>query len=246
MTSFNPVQRIGHQVGEVARHHEGAGRKAAMGKAIQRLSDVRISDAARRSHQYPHEFSGGERQRAMIAMGLMGSPQLIIADEPTTALDVTVQRQVLRLLDDVRRDRHASILFISHDITVVEQLCSRVLVMYAGRIVEEIPAADLHRSAQHPYTRALLGAVPDMETSKGSSLTVIPGRPPEPDALPSGCAFAPRCSFATEECSSADPELAPVGAAHRVACWHPQRSASLDVAALVEFHTGSPSTGVSP
>jgi len=222
MTSFNPVQRIGRQLSEVTRHHEGESRRRAMDMAAQRLGAVRIAGADRRVHQYPHEFSGGERQRAMIAMGLMGQPKLTIADEPTTALDVTVQRQVLRLLDEIRRDCSASILFISHDITVVEQLCSRVLVMYAGRIVEEIPAADLRRGAKHPYTRALLGAVPDMETTKDLPLTVIPGRPPEPDALPGGCAFAPRCRVVSDRCLTDDPGLLPLGLSHSVACWHPQ------------------------
>jgi oligopeptide/dipeptide ABC transporter ATP-binding protein len=161
------------------------------------------------------------RQRAMIGMGLMGTPRLIIADEPTTALDVTVQRQVLRLLDRVRRDTAAAVLLISHDIAVVTQTCERVLVMYAGRIVEDLPAAELTERARHPYTRALLAVVPDLAADRDEPLGVIAGRPPEPTALPTGCAFAQRCRYATEQCRSADPQLAPVDDDHRVACWHP-------------------------
>uniref|UniRef100_UPI0030C845F9 ATP-binding cassette domain-containing protein n=1 Tax=Enterococcus faecium TaxID=1352 RepID=UPI0030C845F9 len=143
-TSFNPTRRIGSQLAEAASEHQDITRKQAMDRAIERLQSVRVPAAARRSHQYPHECSGGMRQRAMIAMGLMNHPRLIIADEPTTALDVTVQRQVLQLLAGVRRDTDAAILLISHDIAVVAQTCDRVLVMYAGRIVEDLPAATLH------------------------------------------------------------------------------------------------------
>jgi oligopeptide/dipeptide ABC transporter ATP-binding protein len=222
MSSFNPVQHIGTQLAEVSREHEGLSRKQAMAKAIDRLTAVRVPNARHRAHQYPHEFSGGMRQRAMIAMGLMGSPRLIVADEPTTALDVTVQRQVLRLIDRVRREENAATLLISHDITLVEQTCQRVMVMYAGRIIEEVSAADLHTDAMHPYTRALLGAVPDMDLDRDAPLTVIPGRPPEPSEVVEGCAFAPRCVFATARCMTEDPLLALVHHGHRLACWNPQ------------------------
>jgi peptide/nickel transport system permease protein len=160
------------------------------------------------------------RQRAMIGMGLMAEPSLIIADEPTTALDVTVQRQVLQLLAAIRADRELGLLFISHDVTVVGQVCERVLVMYAGRIVEDLPTTALRRDARHPYTRALLAAVPDMETDRDRPLAVIPGRPPDPYALPTGCAFAPRCPLATAVCREEDPPLAAYGNGRRVACWH--------------------------
>jgi len=220
-TSFNPTRRIGGQLAEVAVQHQGMSRRQALARAVDRLRAVRVPAPERRVRQYPHEFSGGMRQRAMIGMGLMASPRLIIADEPTTALDVTVQRQVLRLLATVRRETDAAILLITHDITVVGQTCDRILVMYAGRIVEELPASELHTATRHPYTRALMSAVPELDTDREQQLVVIPGRPPEPDNYPPGCAFAPRCPRATDVCRRVDPELMPMGTAHRAACWHP-------------------------
>jgi len=154
-------------------------------------------------------------------MGLMNTPRLIIADEPTTALDVTVQRQVLRVLANVRRDTDAAILLISHDIAVVAQTCDRVLVMYAGRIVEDLPASKLHTHARHPYTRALIEVVPELDTDRARPLKTIAGRPPAPGAFPAGCAFADRCAFATDLCREKDPALAEERPDHRVACWHP-------------------------
>ncbi|WP_432981317.1 dipeptide/oligopeptide/nickel ABC transporter permease/ATP-binding protein [Dactylosporangium sp. CA-233914] len=232
MTSFNPTQRIGRQLAEIAIEHQGLGRRAALARAVDRLRSVRIPAAQRRAHQYPHELSGGMRQRAMIGLGLMGTPRLVIADEPTTALDVTVQRQVLRLLARVRADTTAAILLISHDITVVEQTCERVMVMYAGRVVETLPTADLRTKAAHPYTRALLAAVPDMDTDLDRPLAVIPGRPPELDQLPAGCAFAARCERADDRCRASDPALIELGGKHRIACWHPvaQHPAGPDLA----------------
>ncbi|TCO54162.1 dipeptide/oligopeptide/nickel ABC transporter permease/ATP-binding protein [Actinocrispum wychmicini] len=222
MTSMNPTMKVGRQLAEVAEHHQGMSRTRALAKAVDRLQSVRIPSAARRAHQYPHEFSGGMRQRAMIAMGLMGTPKLIIADEPTTALDVTVQSQVLRLLADVRETAATAVLLISHDIAVVRRFCDRVLVMYAGRIVEDIRVRDLVTEASHPYTRALLASVPDMSTDRTQPLASIPGRPPHPDELPPGCAFAPRCPAADERCRTDDPALVHLGERHRVACWHPR------------------------
>ncbi|MTD58798.1 dipeptide/oligopeptide/nickel ABC transporter permease/ATP-binding protein [Amycolatopsis pithecellobii] len=220
MTSFNPTQRIGRQLAEVARQHHGMGPRRAFTRAVDRLRAVRVPGAARRARQFPHEFSGGMRQRAMIGMGLMGNPALIVADEPTTALDVTVQRQVLRLLRDVRAADDVAILLISHDISVVRQVCDRVLVMYAGRIVEDLPAAGLRTGARHPYTRALLAAVPDMTTDRAEPLAIIPGRPADPAHPPTGCAFAPRCTYATEQCTATEPPLEPAEDGRRVACWH--------------------------
>ncbi|TDE00046.1 dipeptide/oligopeptide/nickel ABC transporter permease/ATP-binding protein [Jiangella asiatica] len=220
MTSFNPSMRVGWQLAEVARVHEGQGRRAALARAIDRLRTVRVPAPQRRAHQYPHEYSGGMRQRAMVAMGLMSEPELIIADEPTTALDVTVQRQVLRLLREVQRETGAAVVLISHDIAVVAQLCQRIVVMYAGRVVEELPADRLDRAA-HPYTRALLGSVPDLTTDRELPLATVPGRPPDPASRPAGCAFAPRCSFADDVCR-ADPRLATVAPDQRAACWHPR------------------------
>jgi peptide/nickel transport system permease protein len=220
MTSLNPVQRVGRQLAEVVRTHSGQSRRTAWARAVDRLRAVRITDAERRAGQLPHEFSGGMRQRAMIGMGVMASPSLIIADEPTTALDVTVQKQVLELLAAIRAAEDVGLLFISHDVTVVGQVCDRVLVMYAGRIVEDLPASMLRTDARHPYTRALVAAVPDMETDRSLPLAVIPGRPPDPRDFPVGCAFAPRCPLATEQCTTEDPPLAPHGIGRRVACWH--------------------------
>ncbi|MBC9716585.1 dipeptide/oligopeptide/nickel ABC transporter permease/ATP-binding protein [Streptomyces sp. TRM66268-LWL] len=243
MTSFNPVRGIGRQLAEVAEEHQQLGRKAAHERAVDRLRAVRIPAPERRARQYPYEFSGGMRQRAMIGMGLMGDPRLIIADEPTTALDVTVQRQVLRLLGEVRAARDTAILLISHDVTVVAQTCDRVLVMYAGRIVEDLPAADLYERARHPYTRALLAAVPDLGTDRDRPLAVIEGRPPEPDRMPQGCAFAPRCPRADSRCLAESPEPEPVARredrreshkeTHRVACWHPVEEAGEPAAKTV-------------
>ncbi|NED96273.1 dipeptide/oligopeptide/nickel ABC transporter permease/ATP-binding protein [Phytoactinopolyspora alkaliphila] len=228
MTSFNPSMRVGAQLAEVTRTHEGRSRRDALSRAVDRLRKVHIPSPQRRARQYPHEYSGGMRQRAMIGMGLMSEPALIIADEPTTALDVTVQRQVLRLLRDVQRDTGAAVLLISHDIAVVSQMCERIIVMYAGRVVEELPVDRLAEAA-HPYTRALLGSVPDMTTDREKPLVTIPGRPPEPADRPPGCAFAPRCGFADELCGTT-PELEDAGPRQRAACWHPRTEAIPPVA----------------
>ncbi|MGW4064691.1 dipeptide/oligopeptide/nickel ABC transporter permease/ATP-binding protein [Amycolatopsis sp. NPDC004747] len=221
MTSFNPARRVGGQLAEVSERHHGLSRRQAFARAVDRLAAVRVPAAERRARQYPHEFSGGMRQRAMIGMGLMGRPKLIVADEPTTALDVTVQRQVLRLLARTREAEGAAILLISHDIAVVSQTCERMLVMYAGRIVEDLPTGS---PARHPYTRALLATTVDLETDRDRPLEVIPGRPPEPGQVPEGCAFAARCPLASDRCRTEDPVLEPATGGHRVACWHPQVS----------------------
>jgi oligopeptide/dipeptide ABC transporter ATP-binding protein len=222
MTSFNPARRVGGQLAEVSEQHHGLSRREAFARAVDRLAAVRVPAPERRARQYPHEFSGGMRQRAMIGMGLMGRPKLIVADEPTTALDVTVQRQVLRLLARTREAEGAAILLISHDIAVVSQTCERMLVMYAGRIVEDLPTGS---PARHPYTRALLATTVDLDTDRDQPLEVIPGRPPEPDQLPEGCAFAARCPLASDRCRTEDPVLEVTDRHdHQVACWHPQVS----------------------
>ena len=231
MTSFNPVKRVGAQLAEVAAEHHGLSRRQAGERAVDRLRAVRIPRPEHRARQFPHELSGGMRQRAMIGMAVMGEPALVIADEPTTALDVTVQRQVLRLLKAIQaggsgrggKSGAMALLFISHDITVVGQVCDRVLVMYAGKIVESLPTADLAARARHPYTRALLAAVPSMETSRALPLAVIPGRPADPGDPRAGCAFAARCAFASDKCRAADPVLVSDGAGREVACWHVDR-----------------------
>ena len=220
MTSFNPTRRIGSQLAEVARQHQGLSRPAARDRSVDRLRAVRVPGPARRARQYPHELSGGLRQRAMIGMGLMGEPALIVADEPTTALDVTVQRQVLDLLASIRAERGAALLLISHDVAVIRAVCDRVLVMYAGRIVEDLPAGELTTAARHPYTRALAAAVPDMHVDLDAPLAVVPGQPVDPAHQPAGCAYAARCPLADDRCVREDPELRTDRAGRRVACWH--------------------------
>ncbi|MER5425043.1 dipeptide/oligopeptide/nickel ABC transporter permease/ATP-binding protein [Streptosporangium roseum] len=218
MASLNPALRVGGQLAEVATVHQGASRAEARTRAVDRLGHVHIPEPDRRARQHPHELSGGMRQRAVIAMGLMGTPRLIIADEPTTALDVTVQRQILRLLREVTGETGAATLFISHDIAVVGELCHRVVVMYAGRVVEELPVEKLASGAAHPYTRALVASLPDMDTDRSLPLASIPGRQPSPAELGPGCAFAARCELATDRCAERPP-LIPYGKAHQVACW---------------------------
>jgi len=221
MSSLNPALRVGRQLGEVAELHGRLSRKESHRRSIDRLRDVRIGSPESRVRQYPHEFSGGMRQRAVIAMGLMIDPKILIADEPTTALDVTVQQQILRLLRDVGESRPAATLFISHDVAVVSQLCSRVVVMYAGRVVEELDVATLVRGPAHPYTAALLASVPTMESDRSQPLATIPGRAPGPFDESPGCPFASRCPLATDRCASERPELETLAPDQRVACWHP-------------------------
>jgi peptide/nickel transport system permease protein len=222
MSSLNPAMRIGVQLTEAARKNSGLSRSAAYARAADRLTKVGIDEAPRRLRQYPHQFSGGMRQRALIAAGLMETPRLIIADEPTTALDVTVQRQILDLLLRINREEETAILLISHDISVIANVCERVIVMYGGLIVEDLPAASLLLSAAHPYTRALIASVPDMETDRSVELATIPGRPPALHDLPLGCAFASRCPMATGQCTEEMPPLIPLAGGHLTACWHPQ------------------------
>lgn len=222
VTSLNPALRVGRQLAEVAEAHEGLSRRVAHDRAVDRLRDVAIHDPEHRARQYPHEFSGGMRQRAMIGIGLMGQPQLIIADEPTSALDVTVQRQVLRLLRQVRDEQGPALLLISHDIAVVSSVCDRVLVMYGGSIVEDLPVQALTSGPAHPYSRALLASVPQMDADREQPLATIPGRPPDPASRPAGCPFTPRCTHATQTCAEQMPPLETHEPGHRVACWHPQ------------------------
>ncbi|KQV78048.1 peptide ABC transporter ATP-binding protein [Nocardioides sp. Root122] len=238
MTSFNPTRRIGRQLAEVATEHQGLGRAEALGRAVDRLDSVRIPDAGRRARQYPHEFSGGMRQRAMIGMGLMGTPSLVVADEPTTALDVTVQQQVLDLLAEIRAADDVALVLISHDVTVVAEVCDRVLVMYAGRIVEDVSAAGLATRAQHPYTRALVAAVPHMDTDLDQPLATIPGRPVDPAEVPAGCAYAARCPLADARCRAEDPPLVAAVDGSRVACWHAGEPLPDPVVRTAEDRTG--------
>jgi peptide/nickel transport system permease protein len=208
-TCFNPALHVGTQITEVVRVHKKVPKDKARAMAIEKLREARVSSPETRLKQYPHELSGGMRQRAMIAMALLSSPKLLIADEPTTALDVTVQADVLRLLHQINRTHDMAILMISHDIKVISALCHRVCVMYAGRIVEELPVAELRAGrVQHPYTRALLAATPAVaEGSRERPLAPLAGRPPAPDRLPPGCSFVDRCPLAMPVCATVDPRL---------------------------------------
>ncbi|MFC3456297.1 dipeptide/oligopeptide/nickel ABC transporter permease/ATP-binding protein [Amycolatopsis speibonae] len=219
-TALHPTMRVGRQLAEVAEVHERLSKKDAMSRAVSRLRAVAIQDPPRRARQYAHELSGGMQQRAVIGMGLMGTPKLIVADEPTTALDVTVQRRILGLLASINADTGASVLLISHDLAVVAEISRRVLVMYAGLIVEELPVSALRaRTPAHPYTAALLATSVDLDTDRDRPLATIPGRPPA--EVPDGCPFAPRCPRATRRCTTETPPLREHARAHRVACWHP-------------------------
>ncbi|QCI65868.1 ABC transporter ATP-binding protein [Phreatobacter stygius] len=215
-SSLNPVHRIGAQIGEALTLHKGLTGEAARAEAKRLIDRVRIPAAATRLDAYPHELSGGMNQRVMIAMALAGDPDLLVADEPTTALDATIQAQILDLIDEIRRDTGMALVLISHDLGVVADLCDRVVVMYAGRIVEEAPVDALFDEPGHPYTRGLLAALPDLDGPR-RRLTAIPGTVPAPGRLPHGCAFAPRCAFAEAGCSERVPVLAGAGD-HRIAC----------------------------
>jgi oligopeptide transport system ATP-binding protein len=217
MTSLNPYLRVAEQLIEPLLIHEKISQAAALKRGLEALEAVGINDAARRIHLYPHEFSGGMRQRVMIAMALITKPELLIADEPTTALDVTVQAQILELIKKMQRDLGMAVIFITHDLGVVSGLCDRVQVMYAGRIVETADTRTLFYAPRHPYTRALQRSIPALQ-AKGSELYTIPGLPPDVSKPQPGCAFAPRCEFATERCTTTPAKLEPVLNGHAQAC----------------------------
>jgi peptide/nickel transport system ATP-binding protein len=218
MTSLNPVHTIGEQIAEAVRIHQNASRSAARARAKEVLRLVRIPDAARRLRDYPHQFSGGMRQRAMIAMALACSPQLLIADEATTALDVTIQAQILRLMLELKERIGAAVLLITHDLGVVAETCQRVIVMYAGRIVEEAPVEALFDNPAHPYTRGLMASIPRGADRRRHRLPEIPGVVPSLTQPVTGCTFAPRCPLAIEACRALSPELRPIAPGHSVAC----------------------------
>ncbi|PTM40633.1 ABC transporter ATP-binding protein [Bosea sp. 124] len=231
-SSLNPVHSIGRQLDEVLRLHRGLTGEPARREALRLLDRVGIADGPRRLRQYPHEFSGGMNQRVMIALALACEPQVLIADEPTTALDATIQAQILDLIRDIRRDSGMALVLISHDLGVVADLCDRVAVMYAGRIVETAPTRELLLQPRHPYTRGLLAALPSLEGPR-LRLEPIPGTVPAPDALPPGCAFAPRCTFAAPACSAAGhPPLVLAGQDRRAACLRLDRIAEDKAAPL--------------
>ena len=217
MTSLNPYLRISEQLIEPLLIHEKISRRDARERAVAMLAAVGIADGAKRLRQYPHEFSGGMRQRVMIAMALITRPELLIADEPTTALDVTVQAQILELIKAMQRELGMAVIFITHDLAVVSGLCDRVQVMYAGRIVESADTRTLFYRPRHPYTRALQRSIPAIQP-KGAELYTIPGLPPDGSKPIPGCAFAPRCEFAVDRCTAERPELAAAGSDHPQAC----------------------------
>jgi oligopeptide transport system ATP-binding protein len=222
MTSLNPYLRIEEQLIEPLRLHEGMERNQAVRRAVRALEEVGVPGAAQRVRCYPHEFSGGMRQRVMIAMALITRPELLIADEPTTALDVTVQAQILDVIRTLQRERGMAVIFISHDLGVVAGFCQRVLVMYAGQIVEQAPILPLFRHPQHPYNRALQKSIPALQP-KGTDLFTIPGLPPDLSKPLAGCPFAPRCEFAEDPCRTTATHLAETRPQHSTACLRVQQ-----------------------
>ncbi|SDT61919.1 ABC transporter ATP-binding protein [Jiangella sp. DSM 45060] len=228
LSSLNPVFRVGWQIGEMFRRHRGASRRAARAAAVELMERVGIPAAGRRVDDFPHQFSGGMRQRIMIAMALALRPRLLIADEPTTALDVTVQAQIMRLLADLRREEGMALVLITHDLGVVADVADRALLMYAGRAVETGAIREVYDHAAHPYTRGLMASIPDLDGPR-ERLTPVRGAPPNLLALPSGCSFHPRCPYATDRCRADDPALRAVDgrpAEHRAACHHAEEVVS--------------------
>ena len=227
MTSLNPVYTIGDQISEVIRLHQGLSRRAALGRAIEMLALVQIPNPARRVHDYPHHFSGGMRQRVMIAMALSCNPKLLIADEPTTALDVTIQAQILDLLQDMKSRLGMSIMLITHAMGVVAEVAQRVAVMYAGRVVEEASVDRLFANPRHPYTQGLIRSIPriDLAAARKRRLETIAGVVPKLIYPPPGCRFAPRCRLAVDECRRAQPQLREIEAGHKAACIRAEETA---------------------
>jgi oligopeptide transport system ATP-binding protein len=229
MTSLNPVLTVGRQIGEALELHLGMDKKQAKARTIELLEMVGIPSAADRVDNYPHQFSGGMRQRVMIAMGLSCNPQLLIADEPTTALDVTIQAQIIDLIKRLRDEIGMAIIWITHDLGVVAGLVDRVLVMYAGRIVEEAPVKELYKNPSHPYTLGLLGSIPRLDEVRPEKLASIEGLPPDLIDYPKGCPFYARCRYRQDQCLEAPPALEPIGVGHKIACY-------------VDVHTAQPTT----
>ena len=220
MSSLNPLIPVGKQVEEMMKiHHKDLSREDLRQRAMELFQDVRIPEPEKRFHQYPHQFSGGMRQRVMIAMALANHPDLLIADEPTTALDVTIQDQILKQLRTLQREWNTAIIFITHDLGVVAELCQRVLVMYGGLIMEEASIDDLFEHPCHPYTLGLLRSIPALSQDKGARLDSIPGSPPDMTNPPDGCPFAPRCPYARQICARQLPPYVTMGEGHRSMCW---------------------------
>ncbi|HVQ74191.1 MAG TPA: ABC transporter ATP-binding protein [Candidatus Binatia bacterium] len=222
MTSLNPVFTCGEQIAEALRLHEGLGRRDAMAKTVEMLKIVHIPNAERRVKEYPHQLSGGMRQRVMIAMALSCNPKLLIADEPTTALDVTIQAQILELLNELKSKLHMAVLLITHDMGVIAETAQRVIVMYAAKVAEEASVSDLFKEPLHPYTQGLLRSIPriDLDATEKRRLEAIPGTVPSlRGAIAPGCRFAPRCPFTKPVCTEKDPVLKEVKPGHKVSCW---------------------------
>jgi oligopeptide transport system ATP-binding protein len=230
MTSLNPVFKTGWQVGEPLRLHKAMDKAKSLVEAIGMLKRVGIPEPDKRSEQYPHEFSGGMRQRAMIAMGLSTNPSVLIADEPTTALDVTIQAQILDLLRDLNVDTGTATILITHNLGVVAGMCERVIVMYAGSVVEQGPTADVFANPKHPYTWSLLRSIPRLDAEEHEPLKAIEGLPPDLINPPAGCKFHPRCPFRIDKCTREEPELLPVGQTQLARCWVTQQGVDLNAA----------------
>jgi oligopeptide/dipeptide ABC transporter ATP-binding protein len=234
MTSLNPVTRVGPQIEEAMTSHERFSPKEALDRVVPLLQRVRIPSAERRRQDYPHQFSGGMRQRTMIAMGLANEPAMLIADEPTTALDVTVQAQIITLLRQLNRELGTAIMLITHNMALVASLCSRVIVMYAGRVVEEGPVDQIFKDPQHPYTWALLRSVPRVDEGRRQRLVSITGMPPDLVRMPPGCKFHPRCNFREDRCSEEEPPLTEVGPDQIARCWVLMRNVPPEAAKELE------------
>lgn len=219
MTSLNPVFTVGDQIAEVVLIHQDVGRREAKKRAIEMLERVKIPNARERADQYPHQMSGGMRQRAMIAMALACNPSLLIADEPTTALDVTVQAQILELMEELQKEFHTSIILITHNLGIVAEMCEDVLVMYAGRAVERAPSSALFKNPRHPYTVGLLTSVPRLDEGKDARLIPIEGQPPVLKEKATACTFAPRCKMAQPKCTESEPEMFRVDDSHGSRCF---------------------------
>ena len=225
MTSLNPVFTVEKQLSEPLMIHQGMKKKEAMEKAVELLSDVKIPNPEVVAKQYPHQLSGGMRQRVMIAMALACKPKILIADEPTTALDVTIQAQILKLMNELKEKNGTAVLFITHDLGVINQMADDVAVMYCGQVVEFAPAHTIFHKSEfsHPYTEGLMMSIPRLDTPANTRLDAIPGAVPHPLDLPKGCKFAPRCKYCTERCLEEEPELVPVSETQQIRCFYPNK-----------------------
>ncbi|MDD6456058.1 MAG: ABC transporter ATP-binding protein [Lachnospiraceae bacterium] len=226
MTSLNPVFTIKKQIGEVMMLHQGMTKKQAYAEAVKILDSVKIPNPEHVANEYPHQLSGGMRKRVMIAMALACKPKLLIADEPTTALDVTIQAQILRLMNDLKKETNTAIMFITHDLGVINQMADNVAVMYCGQVVEVAPVDYIFKPVtqySHPYTEALLRSIPHLSSKKEDGLEMIPGAVPHPLDLPKGCKFAPRCKYCTEKCLNEEPELVQVSDVQSIRCFYPKK-----------------------